>query len=354
MIVRTADGTLLSNNGLIPSNAHREGTLGMRKTKVAAVLIAGALVAITAAQNGAAATTSLPVKWGASVQAGKGETLAQAKTRFEGLVGRPLAAERDFLQWDSPFPTSYETGMRTSGTTVLLSVATKTKAGALIKWASIAAAQPGDPIYLMMQSWADRIRDFGAPIYVTLQHEPEAAVNTSMGSQADYIAAWQAWVGILAAEGATNVKRLWITTAFAYTVKPTDRRLASKWYPGDSYVDAIGADAYNWFSCRPSAPNTPWMSVEQLIAGMKAFSLLHTSQELWVTEFASVEDPGTPGRRAQWISDAETLFQQSGYERYRGVLYFEQNKAPCDWRVANTPDALASLKTMGLDSFYAG
>ena len=32
-----------------------------------------------------------------------------------------------------------------------------------------------------MKSWADRIRDFGAPIYVTLQHEPEAATKTSLG-----------------------------------------------------------------------------------------------------------------------------------------------------------------------------
>ena len=37
------------------------------------------------------------------------ETLAKAKTRFEGLVGRPLASVRDFLSWDSAFPTTYGT-----------------------------------------------------------------------------------------------------------------------------------------------------------------------------------------------------------------------------------------------------
>lgn len=326
----------------------------MRKINVAAALVAASLVALAVGQSGATAAESSPVKWGASVQAAKGETLAKAKTRFEGLVGRPLASVRDFLSWDSAFPTSYETGMRTVGTTILLSVATKTKAGVVVPWATIAGAQPGDATYTMMQSWADRARDFGAPIYVTMQHEPEIAGNAVMGTQADYVAAWQAWVNVFRAEGATNVKTLWITTAFAYTVKASDRRLASKWYPGDAYVDAIGTDAYNWYSCRPSAPKTAWFSLAQLIAGMKAFGDLHPTQELWVTEFASVEDPALAGRRAQWITDAQALFQQPGYERFRGVLYFEQNKAPCDWRVENTPDALAALSAMGADPFYSG
>ncbi|HEY5033343.1 MAG TPA: hypothetical protein VIJ54_12755, partial [Actinomycetes bacterium] len=186
----------------------------MRRTKAAVMLVAGALVAVTAAQAGSSADAATAIKFGASVQANKGETLTTAKTRFQTDLGRTLASVRDFLSWDSTFPTTYETGMRTAGTTILLSVATKTKTGVVIPWATIAGAQPGDATYTMMQSWADRVRDFGAPIYVTMQHEPEIAGNAVMGSQADYIAAWQAWVNVFRAEGATNVKTLWITTAF--------------------------------------------------------------------------------------------------------------------------------------------
>ena len=42
----------------------------------------------------------------------------------------------------------------------------------------------------------DRVRDFGVPMYVTLQHEPEAATNTSEGTATDYINAWRKWVSI--------------------------------------------------------------------------------------------------------------------------------------------------------------
>ena len=326
----------------------------MRRVKTAAALAAGALVVVALGSTASSAYGSVtPIVWGASVQAAKGEKLPAAKVRFEGDVGRTLGAVRDFLSWNSPFPTTYETGLRTAGTTVLLSVRSRNLDGTLIPWATIAAAQPGDPLYLQMQSWADRIRDFGAPIYVTFQHEPEASVNNVLGLPTDYIGAWQKWVTILRGEGATNAKAMWITTAFAYTVKTTDRRLASNWYPGDAYVDAIGTDAYNWYTCRTGV-KTAWMSLQQLIEGMRQFSLLHPGPELWVTEFASVEDPALPGRRAQWIADAEALFQQPNYSRFVGVVYFEQNVTPCDWRVENTPDALAALATMGADQYYQG
>lgn len=332
----------------------------MLKIKACALLATAALVGVALASSPATAdaatapsASTSPIVWGASVQAAKGEKLPAAKVRFEGDVGRTLGAVRDFLAWNSPFPTAYETGMRTAGTTVLLSVRSANLDGTLIPWATIAAAQPGGPVYLQMKSWADRIRDFGAPIYVTFQHEPESSANSHSGLASDYVAAWQNWVTILRGEGATNAKAMWITTAFAYTVKATDSRLASNWYPGDGYVDAIGADAYNWYTCRAGV-NTAWMSVAQLIEGMRQFSLLHPGPELWITEFASVEDPAAPGRRAQWIADAQALFQQPNYARFKGVVYFEQNKAPCDWRVENTPDALAALSTMGADPYYRG
>ena len=77
----------------------------------------------------------------------------------------------------------------------------------------------------------------------------------------------------------------------------------------------------------------------------RAFS---TRPSSWLYQFASVEDPAMPGRRAQWITDAENLFTQTGYEQYQGVLYFDLVKQ-CDWRVETTPDALATFAAMGAD-----
>jgi len=317
------------------------------------MLSVGALLATAGTSASATEGGSSPLVWGASVKNVAKQTPAARVAQFETSVGRQIASTRDFLSWDSPFPTSYETGLRDSGHTLIVSVRTRTVSGALIPWATIAAAEPDSALYLQMQSWADRIRDFGAPIYVSFQHEPETAANNVLGSQTDYIAAWQKWVQIMRDEGATNAKQIWITTAFAYTVKASDRRLPSKWYPGDEWVDAIGTDAYNWFTCRTS-PKSPWYSLASLIETMRQFTLLHPTKEAWVTEFGSVEDTAQVGRRAQWITDAEALFQQPGYEQFRGVLYFDLNKAPCDWRIDASPTALAAFAAMGADPYYSG
>jgi hypothetical protein len=325
-----------------------------KRTRFGVVVTAGVLsLATLVGTTGASGTASAagPVVWGAEIRPTAKQTYLQAVQALQTKVGRTLAATRDFLLWDSPFPTAYETGLQAQGTTVLLSVATNRIDKSPILWADLAAAQPGDALYTQMVSWADRVRDFGAPIYVTLQHEPEAASNTSEGTAADYIAAWQKWVTIFRAEGATNAKFLWILTAFAYKVPTTDRRYAAKWYPGDSYVDGIGADAYNWFTC--PGFNNPWNSLQSLISGQKTFIAAHPNEEVWIPEFGSVADPANAARRAQWITAAQNLLKQPGYARYHGILYFDIN-GRCDTRIDTDTQALNAFKAMGADPAYQG
>ena len=72
-----------------------------------------------------------------------------------------------------------------------------------------------------------------------------------------------------------------------------------------------------------------------------------------VTEFGSVEDPANPSRRANWIADAQALFQTAAYSRYAGVMYF--NPEPnCDWRVETSCAALAAFEATGADPYDAG
>ena len=324
----------------------------MRRSMLAAAVLVSVAVVGSAVPTGGAGAAQGPIAWGATVRPSGSQTTLDAVHAFETKVGRNLAATRDFLSWDSPFPTSYENGLKADGTTVLLSVATSRISGGQIKWASIASATPTSQIYLNMKSWADRIRDFGAPIYVTLQHEPEAGTKTSLGTSADYIAAWRAWVGVLRAEGATNAKLMWITTAFAHKLGAGDRRQASKWYPGDDVVDALAVDAYNWYTCRASVKN-PWNTLQQLLSGFMTFAAKHTTKEMWLAEYASVEDPAQAGRKAQWLRDAQALLQTAPYARFKGVLYFDLNKA-CDWRVETVPGTLSTFTAMGADPYFKG
>ena len=188
------------------------------------------------------------------------------------------------------------------GQSLVISVKPRLRNGGNVLWAQVAAAQPGSQRYNEIVSWARRVRDFGAPIYVTLNHEPEAAANTDLGNASDYLSAWCNWVTIFRQEGATNAKFMWIMTDQSFWLAASDRRAAARWYPGDEWVDGIAGDAYNWFTCRTGI-NTAWKPLRDIIDPQRRFWLNHTNEELWLTEYGTVEDPAVPGRKAQWLRE---------------------------------------------------
>jgi len=121
-----------------------------RQTRLGVVVTSGVLAAATVlgtAGAGGTATAAAPVVWGAEIRPTGKQTYLQAVQALQTKVGRTLSATRDFLLWDSPFPTAYENGLKAQGTTVLLSVATNRIDKSPVRWADLAAAQPGSDLY---------------------------------------------------------------------------------------------------------------------------------------------------------------------------------------------------------------
>jgi beta-mannanase len=304
-----------------------------------------------AAKPAAAART---MALGADIKPSSGQSEEQAIEAFEATTGHKLAFTRDFLSWNSTFPTAYEKWLGARGTMPLISVKSITTGGTHESWAAIAAAQPGSAIYTQMKKWADEIKAYGYPVYFTFNHEPEAAASSSFGTTAQYIAAWQKFHSVFAAEGVTNAKFMWIMTSYAFLVKPSDRRYGWNWYPGDAYVDAIAADAYTEFTCRYS--NGKWHSLSYQLAGFLKFGAQHPTKPMWLAEMGVVEDPATPGRKAQWITDAQALFKGSTYSQFAGVAYFNETRpgTACDWHVSTSASSQAAFNAMAQDPFYHG
>ena len=295
-----------------------------------------------------------PIAWGAHPEPRAGETKQQALQRIEGVADRKLKSVRLFYRWDDPWPTSYENTYKANGQTLVISVKSRLRSGVAVPWAQVAAAQPGSQRYSEIVSWARRVRDFGAPIYVTFNHEPEAAANTDLGDASDYLSAWRNWVTIFRQEGATNAKFMWIMTDQSFWLAATDRRAAAKWYPGDEWVDGIAGDAYNWFTCR-SGINTAWKPLRDIIDPQRRFWLNHTSEELWLAEYGTVEDPAVPGRKAQWFRDAQALFKTSEFEVFDGVMLFEPVPSDtCKWSPDTSSSAAAAWRDWGRDPHYGG
>lgn len=292
------------------------------------------------------------VAFGARVQPRSGETDQQAVQRMESLTGRKLDVVREFLLWDTPFPDDFHTWLRDTGHTMILSIRSRRTNGTDVRWADIVAAQPGSPLHTEIVRWADRIRDYGAPLYFAFNHEPESAANRSMGEAPDFIAAWRKIHGIFQQRDVDNARFMWIMTDYAFFVGSQARNDAAKWYPGDAYLEAMAADAYNWYDCRPGVYN-PWKSLESIIAPFRDFGAAHPAEELWLAEWASTEDPAQTGRKADWIAQAQALFKRPDYAQFHGVAYFHHAAlGTCDWYVDSSPSSASAFGAMGRDPFY--
>ncbi len=318
----------------------------------AVLLVAGLLLGALPPGAGGArpASAATEVTFGAYSQPRSGESYQQAVQRLEGAIGRQLGAVRVYDLWDQPFPDSYNLWLRDTGRPMFLSVKPMRTDGTRILWRDIAQAQPGSALHGEIVAWARRVRDFGAPLSFTFHHEPEAAANLDHGTADDFIAAWRTVVDVFRQEGVTNASYVWIMTDYSFWVK--DRREARLWYPGDEYVDAIGADAYNWHNCRTGV-TSPWKSLAQIIEPLRQFGLLHPSERLVLPEWGTVEDPAVPGRKAQWFADAQALFKSPGWEQFDAVLYFDK-AAACRWLVDTSATSLTAFSAMGGDGFYGG
>ena len=275
----------------------------------------------------------------------------QGTTTLEGKIGRRLAAIRVYYNWDSPFPDTDVTWFRNNGYALLLSVKSERRNHTFVQWRDIADAQPGSALHNDIVTWANRIKSLGTHVYFTFNHEPETSLNSS-GQGADFIAAWRRVVTVFRGQGVTNADYLWIMTAYSF--KARDRRRAVDWYPGEAYIDYMGADAYNWYNCRPGTSN-PWNSLEQLLNPMRLFAQGRTIKGLMVPEWASTEDSAQPGRKAQWFADARALFKKPGWEGFKAVLYYNKSsKYPnCRWFVDSSQASLTAFSAMANDVYYS-
>ena len=273
---------------------------------------------------------------GAAIQA----TSPSGFTSFESLIGRKLDYLRLYYNWDTPQPDGTLEWAADNSRIPLLSIQPAHANGTKIPWTSIANGSQDTAITAQAEAFAS----LGTPLLLSFNHEPETSPD---GTPADFVAAWQHYVTVFRDLGVTNVQFVLILDASSYT-----SGLANQYYPGDSYVDWVGADGYNYNYCRPKATHeTGWRGFQQIFSGLNQFGIAH-NKPVAVAEWASVEDPNQAGRKAQWISDAAATLKS--WPQVKAASYFDSAgpQTTCQWLVTSSASALAAFATMALDPAF--
>jgi len=290
------------------------------------------------------------VKWGAVVAPYNGNTRQEGVRDLETKVGRKFAGLRTYARWNSTWPTPDDHFYAAGGRDVWLSVNPEMTDGSELKWADIAAARKGSPLHKNMVSWAQRVKAFGSPMYVTMNHEPETHHNTRKGTPADYIAAFRKFVTIFRNQGVTNAKYVHISTAFGFS--PGFPRPAKNYFPGDAYVDYVGADGYNWLDCRGPNETNPPRSFDEIFDRWRTWAVSTSTKPLVIPEWASGEYSTDPQYKANWIAQTQQALKGPKWDRLHYIMYYQNNGPRCHMHVESSPQALTAFRAMGQDPYY--
>ena len=262
---------------------------------------------------------------------------------LESAVDRRFDIDHDWVAWDSEFPKAYHKWDLAAGRIPLVVWGSKRRDGTPVTWASIASGAHD----AWIRERADAVKALGRPIMLTYHHEPEDDRQLH-GTPADYVAAWRHVVDVFRNRGATNA--VWVWDMMAYTFDPSSGQNPWSWYPGDGYVDWLGADGYNWYPCRA----TTWRSFKEIFADFYNWAAAR-GKPVMMPEFAVTEDTATPDpfRKAKWIAGMQAGLKT--WPKVKALVYFDGdlwNYGSCPWWIDSTPAALDAFKTLVHDSYY--
>jgi hypothetical protein len=265
------------------------------------------------------------------------ESVQQAIARIESEVGRKLAIDHQYYKWNSNIPTSHQSWDVNNGRIPFVNWNAANTGGSVVRWSAIANGSQD----AWIRTRADAFKAFGSPIYLTFHHEPEDDLS-KFGTAADYANAFRHIVTVFRSRGVTNVAFVW--TMMSWTFDPRSGRDPNSYYPGDSYVDFIGSDGYNWY---PGRAGDVWNSFATIFASTRAFALAHRKPWMAV-EYGVQEDRTIAGRKGQWFRDALTTIKS--WPELKAVMYYDQNKV-YPWQTDTSSTSISGYRTLANDPY---
>jgi hypothetical protein len=252
-----------------------------------------------------------------------------AVQQLQNQLGRKLAIVHTYLKWQAPFPTASDLTFLSQGSMLLISWAgTDTRpiaSGADDSW---------------IRTRARQIKALGQPVFLEWRWEMDRAnLRSQVHSGAEYVAAWDHIRAIFAQVGVANAAWVWCPTANGFS----DGQAAA-FYPGNSEVDWICADAYPAYGSTASFASTVtaflgWAS--------------HYDKPVMIGEFGVPESDGA-SQRARWLRAAQQAVQAD--PQIKALLYFDANPAgqgpQGSYSLTGDPAALSALSAIAAQPYF--
>lgn len=186
---------------------------------------------------------------------------------------------------------------------------------------------------------ADEAKGLGKRFFLDLAAEMNEEEGWGGHNTDLYIKAYRHIHDIFVRRGATNAVWVWCPN----NVDSPDAPTAMQYYPGDAYVDWVGADGYNWGT---SDSDHEWETFYHVFKDIYA-KIAATGKPVMIGEMASDE---VGGDKAKWISEViPTLKNQ--FPAIKAVVWFDVDKER-HWQINSKQKSLDAYRLMAKDPYF--
>jgi Glycosyl hydrolase family 26 len=241
---------------------------------------------------------------------------------FQEATGTKLPLVQVYHPWAQDFPDENDKAFVGQGKTLLISWNGQDSA-------KVAAGAYDD----VLRQRAEALKALGKPVLLRWRWEMNRPnIAQTVGTPAQYVAAWKHVHAVFEQAGATNVGFVWCPLASNFA--STD---AAAYYPGDDQVDWLCTDVYaignnNSFGDVASDFMT-WAATKD--------------KPVMIGEYGAQQSD--PAAKAAWIAGATAY--ALAHPQIRAMVYFDADRVddhgvPRDFRVEADPTVLQAYRTM--------
>jgi hypothetical protein len=306
---------------------------------MAAALGTGSASSVVAAPGAASLRVAPPPTppsqgtWlGAHVNPRYGADQLTSIRRFQTNIGRPLEVANKYHGF-SDHNYKMEAALIASGQVPLISWRATDSSTDGRRAAKIAAGRYDSVI----RNTADAVKALRGGVLIRFNWEMDQppGARQYIGSPTEFVRAWRHIVSIFRSRGATNAAFVWAPRAAAWK-----QNVATSFYPGNRYVDWIGASA---------VPTGSWSSFSSLFNPFYSWAAAKNKPLLaWV---GVRENPSSSQWKADWMtSTAQTVKQMPDLKAF--VYYHALSPLGYKFWTDTTAQSMTAYKRIACLSYF--
>lgn len=275
---------------------------------------------------------------------------------FNSLVGKKALLAMFFSHWADAYDQNFNAAgcaaIDARGAVPVVSWMPMSDAGGVDQPDYSNAAIVSGKYDAYINKYVQDIKAYDKPIFLRFAFEmnadwfPYGGNVNGNDAGPSYVAMWRYVHDKFTAAGVTNVT--WVWAPYVDSLWPGWPNLLN-FYPGDAYVDWVGADGYGW---GPGDWSYESNKTYTLCFQSTYDKLVTLNKPIMWAEIAAAESKRYKTFKPSWITDAFNQMK-TNHTKIKAFTWFDYNKEK-DWRVNSSSAALSAYKNSVADPYFIG